>query len=102
MVHINPIKTDVLLVNIYVPNRDDPNFYINLSENIAKLKIPNLILVGDWNLVLTIDYYNYKRTNNVKAQKKEEEIVADHCLTDIRREHNGIHGDEQTLFKKAG
>ena len=104
MVRINTIQMDVLLVNIYVPNRDDPNFYINLNENIAKLKIPNLILAGDWNLVLdlTIDYYNYKRTNNVKAQKKEEEIVADHCLTDIRREHNGIHGDERTLFKKAG
>ena len=104
MVHINTITMDVLLVNIYVPNRDDPYFYINRNENIAKRKIPNLILAGDWNLVLdlTIYYYNYKRTNNVKAQKKEEEIVSDHCLTDIRREHNSLHGDEQTLFKKAG
>ena len=23
-------------------------------------------------------------------------------MTDIRREHNSLHGDEQTLFKKAG
>ena len=104
MVRINTIQKDVLLVNIYVPNRDDPYFYINRNENITKRKIRNLILAGDWNLVLdlTIDYQNYKRTNNVRAQKKEEEIVADHCLTDIRREHNGIHGDERTLFKKAG
>ena len=59
-----------------------------LTKNIAKLKIPNLILAGDWNLVLdpTIDYCNYKRTNNVKAQEKVEEIIADHCLVDIWRE----------------
>ena len=90
MVHISTMKMDVLLVNIYGPNRDDPNFYTNLNENIAKLKIPNLILAGDWNLVLnpTIDYCNYKRTNNVKAQEKVEEIIADHCLVDIWRELN--------------
>ena len=72
------------------PNRDDPNFCTNFNENIAKLKIPNLILGGDWNLVLdpTIDYCNYKRTNNVKAQEKVEEIIADHCLVDIWRELN--------------
>ena len=90
MVHISTMKMDVLLVNIYGPNRDDPNFYIKLNENIAKLKIPNLILAGDWNLVLdpTIDHCNYKRTNNVKAQEKVEEIIADHCLVDIWRELN--------------
>ena len=84
------MKMDVLLVNIYGPNRDDPNFYIKLNKNIAKLKIPNLILAGDWNLVLdpTIDYCNYKRTNNVKAQEKVEEIIADHCLVDIWSELN--------------
>ena len=48
MVHISTMKMDVLLF-IYGPNRDDPNFYTNLNENIAKLKIPNLILAGDWN-----------------------------------------------------
>ena len=49
MVHISTMKMDVLLVNIYGPNRDNPNFYTKLNENIAKLKIPNLILAGDWN-----------------------------------------------------
>ena len=90
MVHISTMKMDVLLVNIYGPNRDDPNFYTNLNENIAKLKIPSLILAGDWNLVLdpTIDYCNYKRTNNVKAQEKMEEIIADHSLVDIWRKLN--------------
>ena len=88
MVHISTMKMDVLPVNIYGPNRDDPNLYTNLNKNIAKLKIPNLILAGDWKLVLdpTIDYCNYKRTNNVKAQEKVEEIIADHCLVDIWRE----------------
>ena len=88
MVHISTMKMDVLLVNIYGPNRDDPYFYTNLKKIIAKLKIPKLILAGDWNLVLdpTLDYCNYKRTNNVKDQEKVEEIIADHCLVDIWRE----------------
>ena len=104
MVLISTMKMDVLLF-IYGPNRDDPNFYTKLNENIAKLKIPNLILAGDWNLVLdpTVDYCNYKHTNNVKAQEKVEEIIADHCLVDIWRELNPqLHGDEQTPFNKAG
>ena len=32
MVHISTIKMDVLLVNIYGPNRDDPNFYIKYCK----------------------------------------------------------------------
>ena len=36
MVYINTMKVDTLLVNIYRPNRDDPNFYANLNEKIAK------------------------------------------------------------------
>ena len=69
------MKMDVLLVNIYGPDRDDPNVYTNFNENITKLKISNLILAGDWN-------------NNGKAQDKVEEIIADHCLVDIWRELN--------------
>ena len=90
MVHISTMKMDVLPVNIYGPNRDDPNFYTNLNENIAKLEMPNLILDGDWNLVLdpNINYCNYKRTSTVKAQEKVEEMIADHCLVDIWRELN--------------
>ena len=37
MVHINTMKKYILLVNIFGPNRDDPNFYANLNEKIAKL-----------------------------------------------------------------
>ena len=90
MVRISTMKIDILLVNIYGPNRHDPNFYANLNEKIAKLRILNLVLAGDWNLVLdpTLDYCNYKRQNNVKALEKVEEIIADYCLVDIWRELN--------------
>ena len=46
MVHINTITMDVLLVNIYVPNRDDPNFYINLNEILQNLKYLTLFLLA--------------------------------------------------------
>ena len=93
MVHINTIKMDVLLPNIYGQHRDDPNFYTNLNENLAKFKIPNLIIAGEWNFVLdpTIDYCNYKRTNNVKAHEKVENILSGQKSTS---KYNGLHEDE--------
>ena len=62
-----------------------------LMKKIAKLGILNLVLAGDWNLVLdpTLDYCNYKRQNNVKApEKKMEEITTDCRLVDIWGELN--------------
>ena len=72
MVHISTMKLDILLVNIYGPNRDDPQFFANICRKISQLKVPNVILAGDWNLVLnpTLDYCNYKHINNPKAQEE--------------------------------
>ena len=42
----------ILLVNIYAPNTDSPEFFESLFENIAKTNYTELILVGDYNLVI--------------------------------------------------
>ena len=47
-------EIDILLVNLYGPNRDEPEFYNTLKEKIMELDNPNVILAGDRNMVLDI------------------------------------------------
>ena len=87
---IKTMNKELVLVNVYGPNSDDPQFYISLKEKIQKLNNANIIFGGDWNLVLdpSIDYCNYKHNNNPKAQEKVIEISADLELVDVWREIN--------------
>lgn len=43
------------LAVIYGPNEDNPSFYNMVSEAISNFKNDNVILVGDFNLVLNPD-----------------------------------------------
>ena len=81
---------DLLLVNIYGPNKDNPIFYDTINEKIKEYEKHGLVIVGDWNLVLDphYDYNNYKHINNPKATEAVERIISDHSLTDVWRENN--------------
>jgi hypothetical protein len=87
---IKTMETEITLVNIYGPNRDDPLFYENIQDLVLKLGYSNIIMVGDWNLVLNpaLDYCNYKSVNNVKAQERVLAMTTDLELSDIWREIN--------------
>ena len=87
MISIEHMKQDYLLVNIYGPNRDKPQFYAELEELIQNTEISNVIIGGDWNLVLDshTDCFNYKHVNNPKAQERVEEMINTLELTDIWR-----------------
>ena len=58
------------LINVYGPNRDNPEFYVLSKQKILEFNLQNIIWGGDWNLVLNpiIDYHNYRNINNKKAQ----------------------------------
>ena len=43
---------ELLLVNVYGPNKDNPAFYQSLFETVIRYKNHNVVIVGDWNLVL--------------------------------------------------
>ena len=90
MLLIESFEKDFLLVNVYGPNRDNPDFYINLKEQIQNLGIENVIIGGDFNLVLDAakDYHNYKHVNNPKAKEEVENMIEDLELNDIWRELN--------------
>ena len=55
-------KHRITLVNLYGPNNDDPNFYENLTNTVLQYGNNNIMMVGDWNLLLdpSIDGVNYK------------------------------------------
>ena len=77
-----------MIVSLYGPNRDDPEFYVELEERINDVGFENIIIGADWNLVLdyTLDYYNYKHYNNIKAQEQLLNLVINLDLLVIWRE----------------
>ena len=76
-----------LLVNLYAPNEDDPTFFENIFKIIENSDTKNLILVGDWNLVMNyeMDTLNYKKINNIKAREKPLTYIEKLNLIDIWR-----------------
>ena len=64
----------IILANIYAPNTDNPGFFINAFSNIDSVgKMDNIIVCGDFNLVLdsSIEYENYKDSNhNINSRKR--------------------------------
>lgn len=90
LIIIQTMGKEIMLVNIYGPNNDDPGFYINLQHTIEGLHVQDIIMGGDWNLVMNpvLDYPNYKRNNNVKAQEMVIEMAGELELVDVWREIN--------------
>ena len=85
---VRMMDKEFVIVSLYGPNRDNPEFYAELEERISEVRFENLIIGGDWNLVLdfTLDYYNYKHFNNAKAQEQVENLMINLDLLDIWRE----------------
>ena len=84
------MEKDLLLVNIYGPNRDDPDFYRTLKETIKTYQTNNVIAVGDWNIAIdpSIDCCNYAHINNPRAREAVENLTEELTLADVWRENN--------------
>ena len=63
-----------MIVSLYGPNRDNPEFYAELEERISEAGFENLIIGGDWNLVLdfTLDYYIINTLIMLKHKNKSK------------------------------
>jgi exonuclease III len=90
IVVIKTMDREIALVNVYGPNNDNPQFYSTLQKKIEELGCSNIVIGGDWNLVLNpvLDYCNYRHNNNVNAQEKVIELAGDLELVDVWREIN--------------
>ena len=95
----------LLLVNIYAPNEDDPKIFTNIFSKIEDSDTKNIIIVGDWNLVLDFDKdtINYKKHNNPKSRKIVQHHIEKLDLLDIwRTTHDNIrqYTWRQNFYKK--
>ena len=76
-----------ILVNIYGPNEDKPQFYKNLKQKIHEFECDNVVICGDWNLVTdpSIDTENYKNINNPNARSEVLHFIKDMDYMDAWR-----------------
>ena len=79
----------LILASIYAPNRDRPEFFQPIERYLDEREgeIP-VVLGGDWNMVLEqdMDSYNYRRLNNVRAQRRVLDMIKKYQLIDVFRE----------------
>ena len=82
------MNLEFLIVSIYGPNRDNPDFYVQLEEWINEVCSEGIVTGGDWNLVLEflLDCSDYKHYNNTKAKEQVENVITHLDLLDIWRE----------------
>ena len=45
----------ITLVNVYAPNEDDPDFFKSLAEHIEDFQKDEIVIGGDFSLVLDIE-----------------------------------------------
>lgn len=78
------------LVCLYGPNKDDPNFFTGVQNQIVEQGNQNVIIVGDWNVLLDpkLDGKNYRHLNNPQAREIVLRMMNDLTLGDIWRENN--------------
>ena len=89
------------LINIYGPNRDDPEFYRTILKKINEKE--NLVIIaGDFNLVLNPDedLVNYININNPRAREEVLNIMIEVNLVDVWRELN-LEKQQFTWRRKA-
>ena len=77
-------KYTILQISIYGPNKDSPEFYRSLDEDIRDFHGDFIIIGGDFYLVqhTNLDYNNYKNINHQKSRDIVLQLKEKHNLTD--------------------
>ena len=82
---VNEMKLKI--INIYGPNKDDPNFYRVIAEKIQASDYDDLIWCGDFNMTLNLelDSFNYVSLNNSKARGVVNNLIEETNIVDLFR-----------------
>ena len=75
MIKVTVENKDILIVNIYAPNKDEPLFFTQLFDKIVSTNMSSYIMGGDFNLVLDQDRDSKNRIRNNYQAKKIVRIV---------------------------
>ena len=69
IVKIEVNETVFVIVNIYGPNQDSPDFYRHVYHEVCSTEADFIVMCGDWNLVqdFMLDCKHYKHQNNKQA-----------------------------------
>ena len=81
------IKT-LFIINLYGPNEDKPKLYKDLRQKYKYFDNDNIIMCGDWNLVINpdLDTNNYLHINNLRVRQEIlHNIIEDDDFYDIYR-----------------
>ena len=92
---------NLTLCNLYAPNTDDPNFFIEVRKLIEQTESTDRVLAGDFNLVIDVekDRYNSKY-NHIKCLQVLREMI-DTGYSDLWRTNN-IDRIEYSWFRGKG
>ena len=66
----------VTLVNIYAPNKDDPNFFTSVFNQLHGFKCEETIIGGDFNLVFDVE--KDKKGGIARTHKRSLEVVQEY------------------------
>ena len=83
----NTNNTNIRLITVYAPNKDNPEFFEELNLRIENSQSDYTIVCGDFNLTLNpeLDNKNYININNPKSRQVLLEIMNKNELIDIYR-----------------
>jgi len=100
-IEINNIRYTV--ANIYAPNEDSPQFFINVFKMLDCFNNENIVLGGDMNLVfdITMDKKGGKATTHFKCRECLQDYMKENNLIDVwRRDHPKIKAFTWKSYKK--
>ena len=82
-------EKQVAVCNVYAPNKDDPDFFSKLFNDIDGCACDEIVLAGDFNLVLDEELDSKNRSgNNYKACTALKELIDKFQLCDLWRVQN--------------
>ena len=87
---INISEIDIVLINIYGPNKDDLNFFNTVETVIKQYENETLIIGGDFNSILDQDKdkRNGRKETNKQNREKINRLINEYELNDIWRVFN--------------
>ena len=95
-------NSEYTLCNLYGPNLDSPKFYERCFKVLSEVATANVIIGGDFNLVIDVEKDRYKsKINNCQAAKYVKQFMNENCFNDVWHDRNP-DSTRYTWFKEKG